>query len=94
MKKSFVQIFWVGLITLFWLVGAAPFVTADQLQQARVSQVIQDVRVLETHGAPRAAAVFRGPGRRLGKAFVIHLTLARFEDEREVARRELGRDRR
>jgi len=42
---------------LFWLVGAAPFVTADQLQQARVSQVIQDVRVLETHGAPRAAAV-------------------------------------
>src|ERR1044072_2857974 len=57
MKKSFVQIFWVGLITLFWLVGAVPFVTADQLQQARVSQVIQDVRVLETHGAPRAAAV-------------------------------------
>lgn len=57
MKKCFVQIFWVGLITLFWLVGAAPFVTADQLQQARVSQVIQDVRVLETHGAPRAAAV-------------------------------------
>jgi hypothetical protein len=57
MKKSFVQIFWVGLTTLFWLVGAAPFVTADQLQQARVSQVIQDVRVLETHGAPRAAAV-------------------------------------
>ncbi len=42
---------------LFWLVGAAPFVTADQLQQARVSQVIQDVRVLETHGAPRPAAV-------------------------------------
>jgi hypothetical protein len=57
MKKSFVQIFCVGLTTLFWLAGAAPFVTADQLQQARVSQVIQDVRVLESHGAPRAAAV-------------------------------------
>jgi len=57
MNKSFVQILWVGLITLFWFVGAAPSITADQLQQARVSQVIQDVRVLETHGAPRAAAV-------------------------------------
>ncbi len=57
MKKSFVQIFWGGLIVLFCVVGAAAFVAADQLQQARVSQVIQDVRVLETHGAPRPAAV-------------------------------------
>jgi hypothetical protein len=57
MKKSFVQIFWAGLIALFWLVGAAPFVTADQLQQARVSQIIQDVRLMEAHGAPRPASV-------------------------------------
>jgi FecR protein len=57
MKKRFVQIFWGGLIVLFCVVGAASFVAADQLQQARVSQVIQDVRVLETHGAPRPAAV-------------------------------------
>ncbi len=57
MKKSFVQIFWAGLIVLFCVVGAERLVAADQLQQARVSQVIQDVRVLETHGAPRPAAV-------------------------------------
>jgi len=57
MKKRFAQIFCGGLIVLFCVVGAASFVAADQLQQARVSQVIQDVRVLETHGAPRAAAV-------------------------------------
>src|SRR6266511_4956093 len=57
MKKSFVRILWVGLIVLFWVISAAPFVTADQSQQARVSQVIQDVRLLEAHGAPRPAAV-------------------------------------
>ena len=57
MKKSFVQIFWAGLIVPFCVVGAERLVAADQLQQARVSQVIQDVRVLETHGAPRPAAV-------------------------------------
>jgi FecR protein len=57
MKKSFVRILWSGLIALFWLVGAAHFVTADQLQQARVSQVIQDVRLLEAQGAPRPAVV-------------------------------------
>jgi hypothetical protein len=57
MKKPFVQIFWGGLIVPFCLVGAERLVAADQLQQARVSQVIQDVRVLETHGAPRPAAV-------------------------------------
>ncbi len=57
MKKSFVRILWVRLIVLFWVISAAPFVTADQLQQAQVSQVIQDVRLLEAHGAPRPAVV-------------------------------------
>jgi hypothetical protein len=57
MKKSFVRILCGGLIVLFWVVSAAPFVTADQLQQARVSQVIQDVRLLEAQGAPRPAVV-------------------------------------
>jgi hypothetical protein len=57
MKKPFVQIFWGGLIVLFCVVGAASFVAADQLQQARVSQVIQDVRLMEAHGAPRPASV-------------------------------------
>jgi FecR protein len=57
MKKSFVQTFWGGLIVLLCLVGEASFVTAEQPQQARVSQVIQDVRLLESHGGPRPAAV-------------------------------------
>jgi hypothetical protein len=57
MKKPFVQILWGGLMVLFWLVGVAPFVTADQLQQAHVSQVIQDVRLMEAHGAPHPAVV-------------------------------------
>jgi hypothetical protein len=57
MKKSFVQTFWGGLMVLFCLVGVAPFVTADQLQQAHVSQVIQDVRLMEAHGAPHPAVV-------------------------------------
>src|SRR5436189_5054362 len=57
MKKSFVRTFWGGLIVLLCLVGEVPFVTAEQPQQARVSQVIQDVRLLESHGGPRPAAV-------------------------------------
>src|SRR5438876_9255714 len=57
MKKSFAQIFWGAAIVLFWLGGAAPFVSAAQLDQAQVSQVIQDVRLLEAHGAPRPAVV-------------------------------------
>jgi hypothetical protein len=57
MKKSFVQTFWGGLMALFWFVGVAPFVTADELQQAHVSQVVQDVRLMEAHGAPRPAVV-------------------------------------
>src|SRR5436190_2877002 len=78
MKKSFGQIFSSGLIVLFWLVGAERLVAADQLQQARVSQVIQDVRVLETHGAPRPAAVndkvIQGMGVRTGVESRAELT--------------------
>src|SRR5436305_15066901 len=70
MKKSFAQIFWGAAIILFWLVGAAPFVSAAQLDQAQVSQVIQDVRLLEAHGAPRPvvvnAKVTQGMGVRTG----------------------------
>src|SRR5436190_4042811 len=57
MKRSFVQSFWGGLIVLFFVIGAAPLVTAAQLEEAQVSQVIQDVRLLEAHGAPRPAVV-------------------------------------
>src|SRR5262249_8319513 len=49
-----------GLIGSFWplfLIGVAPLVTADELEQARVSQVVQDVRLLQTHGEPHPAAV-------------------------------------
>jgi hypothetical protein len=78
MKKSFVRILWGGLIVVFWLVGAAPFVTADQLQQARVSQVIQDVRLLEAQGAPRPAVVnakvTQGMGVRTGMESRAELT--------------------
>src|SRR5438876_11511944 len=66
MKKSFVQIFLGELIVLLWLVGAAPFVCADQPQQARVSQVIQDVRLMEAQGAPRPAAVNDTVTQRMG----------------------------
>ena len=57
MKKTFVQISWGGLIVLLSLFAAAPFANADQPQKARVSQVIQDVRLLEAQGAPRPATV-------------------------------------
>jgi hypothetical protein len=57
MKISFVQPFSRGLTALFWLVGAASLATAAQLDQAHVSQIIQDVRLLETHGAPHPAVV-------------------------------------
>jgi hypothetical protein len=80
MKKSFVQIFWAGVIALFWLVGAERLVAVDQLQHARVSQVIQDVRVLETQGAPRPAAVndkvTQGMGVRTGVESRAELTFA------------------
>jgi hypothetical protein len=77
MKKPFVQIFWGGLIVPFCLVGAERLVAADQLQQARVSQVIQDVRVLETHGARPAAVndkVTQGMGVRTGVESRAELT--------------------
>src|SRR2546430_6434686 len=57
MKQSFAKSFWGAAIVMFWLVGVAPFVSAAQLDQAQVSQVIQDVRLLEAHGAQRPAAV-------------------------------------
>jgi hypothetical protein len=80
MKKPFLQIFWGGLIVPFCVVGAERLVAADQLQQARVSQVIQDVRVLETHGAPRPAAVndkvTQGMGVRTGAESRAELTFA------------------
>src|SRR2546421_5253188 len=66
MKKSFAQIFWGAAIVLFWLVGAAPFVSAAQSQQARVSQVIQDVRLMEAQGAPRPAVVNDKVTQRMG----------------------------
>jgi hypothetical protein len=80
MKKSFVQTFWGGLMVLFWLVAVAPFVSADQLQQAHVSQVIQDVRLMEAHGAPRPAVVnakvTQGMGVRTGVESRAELTFA------------------
>src|SRR4029077_11749693 len=66
MKKSFVRTFSGGLIVLFCLVRAAPFVSADQSQQARVSQVIQDVRLMEAQGAPRPAVVNDKVTQRMG----------------------------
>src|SRR4029453_9871114 len=61
MKKSLIQTQWGGLIGPFcvclFFIGTAPVGTAAQIQQARVSQIIQDVRLLEAQGAPRPAAV-------------------------------------
>src|SRR4030095_13004183 len=57
MKRSFVQPCSRGFIVLLSLIGAASLVAAAQPDQARVSQVIQDVRLLEAHGAPRPAVV-------------------------------------
>src|SRR5919201_387433 len=57
MKTSFARTLSRGFMVLFWLVGTPALVTAAQPEQARVSQVIQDVRLLEAHGAPRPAAV-------------------------------------
>src|SRR5205809_936319 len=78
MKKSFGQIFSSVLIIMLWVVGAERLVDVDQLQQARVSQVIQDVLVLETHGAPRPAAVndkvIQGMGVRTGVESRAELT--------------------
>jgi hypothetical protein len=61
MPKSLVQTFRGGLIVPFcvclFFIGRAPVGTAAQIQQARVSQVIQDVQLLEAQGAPRPAIV-------------------------------------
>src|SRR5215470_15025931 len=61
MPKSLVQTFRGGLIVAFcvclFFIGTARVGTAAQIQQAHVSQVIQDVRLLEAHGAPRPASV-------------------------------------
>ena len=60
MKKSLIQPQWGGLIGPFcvclFFVGTAAIGTAAQIQQAHVSQVIQEVRLLEAQGAPRPAA--------------------------------------
>src|SRR5262245_15247888 len=82
MQRSFVQLLSHGLAAPFslflFLVGAAPLVTAAQQQQAHVSQVIQDVRLLEAHGAPRPAAlndeVNQGMGVRTGVESRAELT--------------------
>ncbi|HZR05868.1 MAG TPA: FecR family protein [Candidatus Udaeobacter sp.] len=66
MKKSFVRTFSRKFIVLFWPVCAASLVTAAEPEQARVSQVIQDVRLLEPHGAPRPAAVNDTVTQRMG----------------------------
>jgi hypothetical protein len=52
---------WGGLFVPFcvclFFVGTGPIGTAAQIQQAHVSQIIQDVRLLEAQGAPRPATV-------------------------------------
>src|SRR5947208_4544400 len=56
MQTIFEQIFSGALVILF-IVGAVPTTIAVEQKQARVSQVIQDVRLLEPHATPRPAAV-------------------------------------
>jgi len=49
---------WVALLFAFALAGGLPNeVSADELKQAKVTQVIQDVRVLPSNASPRPAAV-------------------------------------
>jgi hypothetical protein len=61
MKKFLRQTRWGGLIVPFcvclFFVGTVAVGKAAQIQQAHVSQVIQDVRLLEAQGAPRPATV-------------------------------------
>ena len=61
MKKFLTKTFNSKPITvcgiLFILVAPTRLANADPLQEARVSQVIQDVRLLEAHAAPHPAAV-------------------------------------
>jgi FecR protein len=84
MKKSLVQTRWGGLIVSFCVclfsLGTGPIGTAAQIQQAHVSQVIQDVRLLEAQGAPRPATVnatvTQGMGVRTGVESRAELTFA------------------
>jgi FecR-like protein len=61
MKRSFAKTFSGGpiaLCSIFLSLGAGgPVASAAPLQQARVSQVIQDVRLLEPQATPRPAVV-------------------------------------
>ena len=60
MKRFSPKTFTCRSITLWWIPSlfvAAPLAAAAPLQEARVSQVIQDVRLLGAHAAPRPAAV-------------------------------------
>src|SRR6266571_2771089 len=63
---------------LFILVAPTRLAHAAALQEARVSQVIQDVRLLEAHAAPHAAAVndkvIRGSAVRTGEESRAELT--------------------
>src|SRR5207249_9240120 len=63
---------------LFILVVPTRLANAAALQEARVSQVIQDVRLLEAHAAPHAAAVndkvIRGSAVRTGVESRAELT--------------------
>src|SRR6266446_7922925 len=61
MKKFLTKTFSSKPITvcgvLFILVAPTRLANADPLQEARVSQIIQDVRLLEAHAAPHPAAL-------------------------------------
>ncbi len=50
------QIFSRALVILLFIGAVSPAMAVEQ-KQAHVSQVIQDVRLLEPHGVPRPAAV-------------------------------------
>jgi len=55
-QTVFKQIF-SSAVVVFLFVGSVPTTIAAEPKQARVSQVVQDVRLLEPHGGPRPAAV-------------------------------------
>src|SRR5438477_2647615 len=60
MKRFLPKTFTGRSIALWWIPSlfvAAPLAVAAPLQEARVSQIIEDVRLLEAHGAPRPAVV-------------------------------------
>src|SRR6266576_4476792 len=61
MKTFLAKAFTRRSIALCWipfsLLATRPLASAAPLQEARVSQVIQEVRLLEAHAAPRPAVV-------------------------------------